>query len=107
MPGVDIIPSNSGWRATVSCLNTLGLAEYGDGFIDYSFWPNPFKNELNIKSRDNVENALVFDATGKQVANVEPKSNDFKIDLSTLSSGEYNVKLTISNKIATFKIIKE
>ena len=99
--------SNNGWEATVECINTLGNNEYGDGFIDYSFAPNPTNGLLYIKSKDSVEQAMVYSMEGKLVVSTIPSSKDFELDLSNLSSGSYTVTLKIMSKNTSFKVVKE
>lgn len=99
--------SNNGWEATVECINTLGNNEYGDGFIDYSFAPNPTKGLLSIKSKDSVEQAMVYSMDGKLVLSTSPLSKDFELDLTNLSTGAYTVKLNIASSNTSFKVIKE
>ncbi|MBN8641207.1 MAG: zinc-dependent metalloprotease [Flavobacteriales bacterium] len=99
--------SNNGWEATVECINTLGNDEYGDGFIDYSFAPNPTKGLLSIKSKDPVDKIMVYSTDGKLVLETTPLSNNFEVDVSNLSTGAYTVSLTIMSKNTSFKVIKE
>ncbi len=100
------IPSNKGWKATISCLNTLGNAEL-EGFLDYSYSPNPVKDFLTIKSKDIVEVANVYNMEGKLLFSINPLSTDFKINLSTLANETYLVSLLINSNKASFKIVKE
>lgn len=71
---------------------------------DIEVFPNPAKNELNIRFRNNLTKSEVhiFDMSGKQV--VIKKIENNQIDLSELIIGTYLLKL---NEQTTIKITKE
>lgn len=99
---------NNGWKATVSCLNSLGNEEIGDGFIDYSYSPNPIKDILTIKSKDIIKEVKIFSIEGKLVLTKTFTDANISIDLSTLASGNYITKLFFNDiNATTFKIIKQ
>ncbi|MGV3697987.1 M12 family metallo-peptidase [Flavobacterium sp.] len=100
------IAATRGWRAVVSCLDLLGNDET-DGFLDYSYSPNPVKNVLNVKSKDSVDAIAFHSMEGKLLINKTPLSNDFNIDLSELPNGIYMASLSISGNKTSFKIVKE
>lgn len=98
---------NNGWTATVSCLNSLRNEEFGDGFIDYSYSPNPIKDILTIKSKDIINEIKIFSIEGKLVMSKTFSDTNINIDLSTLANGNYITKLFFNNTNTSFKIIKE
>lgn len=100
------VDSHKGWRATISCLNLLGHDEL-EGFLDYSYSPNPTKDFLMIKSKDNVDVANVYNMEGKLLFTITPFSTDFKIDLSMLPNTTYTISILINDKKASFKVIKK
>jgi hypothetical protein len=71
---------------------------------DIEVFPNPAKNELNIRFRTNLTKSEVhiFDMSGKQV--VIKKIENNQIDISELIIGTYLLKL---NEQTTIKITKE
>lgn len=71
---------------------------------DFEVYPNPAKNELNIKFKNSQSknDVQLFDLSGKQVTTQKIENN--QIDLSDLASGIYILKL---NEQTTFKITKE
>ncbi|WP_298222581.1 zinc-dependent metalloprotease [Flavobacterium sp.] len=97
----------NGWTATVSCLNILGNEEFGDGFIDYTFGPNPVKDILKIKSKDLIKEVKVYDIDGKLLLTKEASKTEVDIDFSTYKNGTYLAKLFYEKASASFKIIKD
>jgi len=72
----------------------------------FSVFPNPAKNTLNISSKVSIDKAEVFNLIGKKVISNSKSSNN-SIDISNLSKGIYILKLTSGDSVATRKIIKE
>ncbi len=100
-------PQNSGWIATVSCLNTLGNEEFNDGYIDYTYSPNPVKDILKVKSKDEIKRLSIFTIEGKKILTIESNKTDENIDLSSFETGTYIIKLEIDKHATAFKIVKE
>ncbi len=83
------------------CKETLGVDDLEKS--DFSFYPNPVINELNILSKSEVKNSSVYNVSGQLIL----KSKSKKINTSSLSAGVYVVKTELVNgQIETFKIIK-
>ena len=77
---------------------------------DISVFPNPTKNGLFIVKVNNntkITDILIFDAAGRKVlAKTESKST-ISIDLSSVSSGIYFVKMYSKNDFQIVKVIKQ
>ena len=72
--------------------------------LDFSLTPNPVNNILNINVQDtDVDKVIVASVTGQTVF----ESNEAMLDLSTLQSGIYIVKIQFTNnQTAVQKIVK-
>ena len=73
---------------------------------NFSVYPNPVNDILNIATKTAVDQIAVYDILGKMVLNTQPNAISPKIDMSSLSSGIYMVKVTIGNNSKTVKVIK-
>ena len=67
-------------------------------------YPNPVKDFLHIKTDNKVDSISIFKMNGLIV--YEGSLVDDKIDLSTLSSGIYFVKIEVENQSTIKKLIK-
>lgn len=68
-------------------------------------YPNPVTNLLNITSDSKIEKVKIYTLTGELVKSIE---NDVKIiDVSTLSSGNYFVKVQTEQGVFNQRIIKK
>ncbi len=72
----------------------------------FSIYPNPVQNVLNIKSATNIDSVVVYDILGKIVLQENPAKVSPSIDMSSLTSGAYLVKVTIGNASKTVKVLK-
>ncbi len=74
---------------------------------DFSYYPNPVKDVLNIKSEKTIQSVEVFNMTGQKVLNSSRIQNG-QIDLSSVNPGIYVIRIILDNKqIETFKINKK
>ena len=83
---------------------TLSTDEFSAA--NFSMFPNPVKDVLNIYSKNNVEAVTVYDMLGKEVISVAPGVLNPTIDTSSLASGAYLVNVRINGASNTIKIVK-
>jgi hypothetical protein len=71
-------------------------------------FPNPALNIVTIKSNSTIEKLTLYDMLGKQVYNLSLSNLVFEhsLDISTLNSGVYHLRIKTANGIETQKIIK-
>lgn len=93
-PYVDYINLNK-----ISGTNTLNLTE------DVILYPNPTNGTLHIKTEIDYKKIeiTIFTISGKKLLTI---NNQTDIDISSLSSGAFLVKIILDGKIETSKIIK-
>ena len=70
------------------------------------YYPNPVDAELNISYTDNITKVEVFTLTGQKVLNSTFQLQEVKVDLSSLSSGTYMVKIETEKASQFIKIVK-
>lgn len=85
--------------------NTLGVSEAAVNKA--SVYPNPVADILHIKNKNTMSEITVYDLSGKIVKKENPNSDRAEINVSSLATGNYLVK--IKDKVAeqTYKIIKK
>lgn len=76
-----------------------------DAIAGLKMYPNPVTgNVLNISSTANLDmNVAIFDVLGKQVINTKVTNNT--VNVSSLNTGVYIVKVTEDGKTATRKLV--
>ena len=85
-------------------IKPLGVEDFSA--TNFSVYPNPVKDMLNIKSSASVDNVTVYDILGKVVLQENPGTISPAINMSNLSSGSYLVQVTIGNSSKTVKVLK-
>jgi hypothetical protein len=84
---------------------TAGLEE---GVIKFEAFPNPVQSQLTINSKDDFNEIIIADITGKQIKAIK---SDFKsqaiLNVSDLSPGLYYLKMISGNNISVRSFVKE
>jgi Secretion system C-terminal sorting domain len=90
---------------------TLGNNDYPTILLQSVVYPNPTTENINLTissySLENLEFEL-YDISGKTILNQKITTNETKISMGNLSSGNYFIVVNENNKkLKTFKIIKK
>jgi hypothetical protein len=102
---VDLFHPDAKFYITVTGdASALSLAQ-NTATTDRFTYPNPVKNELVLKTSEQVSKIEAYDATGKLVATYEVQNN--KANLEGLHQGTYVVKIYTKMGVTTAKILKE
>lgn len=74
---------------------------------NFTYYPNPVKNVLNLSYSKEISNVEVYNLLGQKVISNKLNTTDAQIDMSNLSNGAYMVRVTSDNQVKTIKVIKE
>jgi len=74
--------------------------------LNVQFYPNPVRNQLFVKTKDEISNIEVFDELGRKHQTLSPFMNSHLLDVSNLNSGQYFIKVTSKNNFKVLKVIK-
>ena len=77
-----------------------------EDLVEFKLYPNPVQDKLNLRAQDNIENVSVYNMLGQEVLRQAPNKNSSEVDMSTLQTGSYFVKVTINGVTETKQIIK-
>lgn len=101
-----VVDLTSEFIYSLVCDEDLGIEEIDQ--FDFSYYPNPVENLLNIQSHFPIQSLSIFDLNGRQLRKSVYNLKSIKVDLNNLPSGLYMVKAVMENdQVKTFKIIKE
>lgn len=103
---VDIV-NNPSVNQTITVVEGETLSLQSTLANDLILYPNPTKRFLTLNSTYNFEDAIytIFDISGKRILNSKFSSNT--IDVSSLSTGNYFLRIMDNGLIRTQKFIKE
>lgn len=74
---------------------------------NFTYKPNPVVDVLNLEYNKAITNVSVYNLVGQQVIAKTVNANMSQIDMSSLPSGTYMVKVTSNNEVKTIKVVKE
>ncbi|MET3730829.1 T9SS type A sorting domain-containing protein [Moheibacter stercoris] len=86
------------------------LEDLGNGainFANFNYYPNPVKNKLNIINANEITEVSIYNLAGALVAKQITSSKSVEINLSSVSTGTYIVKVISGKETKSFKIIKK
>lgn len=90
---------------TLTISSTLGTPSFSDA--DFSAYPNPVKNTLNLSYVNEMRDVAVYNLLGQQVLAKPVNANETSVDFTALSQGAYLVKVTSGNASKTIRVIKQ
>ncbi len=102
------------WGYSNAVMGTFKISAYDASLANadfstsnFTFYPNPVKDVLNISNTQNISKVQVINLLGQELIVKVMNENQGQIDMSGLSAGTYLVKITSDNQVKTIKVIKE
>lgn len=74
---------------------------------NFTVYPNPVKDILNVSYTENINSIAVYNMLGQEVAVKTMNTNQAQIDMSALASGTYLVKVKTEAEVQTIKVMKQ
>ncbi|MCY1379403.1 hypothetical protein D9M69_671190 [compost metagenome] len=93
------------FRNVVSVQNSLSTDDFS--LANLVVYPNPVRDVLNVSFDKEIRTIAVFNTLGQQVMERQVNATEAVINVSSLTSGTYFVKVTADNAFKTLKVIKE
>jgi len=75
--------------------------------VDFSFYPNPVKDVISLKSGSNIESVVFYNTLGQKSLSSKVNSVSKEINVSNLAPGLYIMKVNVNGKTGTYKVIKK
>ena len=72
---------------------------------DFSIYPNPVSNQMNITSATEMTQVEIFNQLGQRVYSQVVKNTYFNLNTSEFNSGVYYVRITTDQGVATEKVM--
>jgi hypothetical protein len=84
--------------------STVGIQDFNQyGFQAY---PNPVNNVLNLQANENISKVAIYNVLGQEVYSAKINAMTSSVDMSSMASGAYFVKVNINGTEGTVKVIK-
>ena len=94
--------------ATTSVLQNLGTQDF-EFSTYFNVYPNPAKAILNIEAKKQIEltSISIFNTLGQQILVIPNAQQTKQVDVSSLKTGNYFIKVTSNKGSASGKFVKE
>ncbi|HET8809952.1 MAG TPA: fibronectin type III domain-containing protein [Flavobacteriaceae bacterium] len=76
-------------------------------FENFSYLPNPVSSQLSLKANSKIQQVVIYDLLGQEVLKNRPNNLNPTLELGTLQSGVYFMKVIINGSYGIYKFIKE
>ena len=98
----------NGCRSATSLAVTITtLANQDFDMTQFTYYPNPVIDLLNITYSQDMTSVKVFNMIGQQLMNKQVNSNTVQIDMSSYPNGAYFIQVTTENAMKTVRVIKK
>ena len=96
---------NSGFVSNISCTPNLSVNN-NNGYVDFSYYPNPTNNIVNIISKTTMTSLSVYNVAGQLLLSKKPNDLSTSVDIAAFAKGTYFFKLKFEDQEVNFKILK-
>lgn len=105
--GVDFYSNGANNEYYVDDFDYNDILSVGDfAAKNFSAYPNPVNDILNIQANENISSVSIFNVLGQQVYQSNIDATSSQIDMSQYTSGAYFVKVNIGGTEGTVKVIR-
>ena len=102
------------WEYSNDAFGTFKVSAYdaslsSDSFnnANFSAYPNPVKDVLNISYTTEISSVRVINMIGQEVLSKNINATSSQVDMSQLSAGTYIVNVSVGDAIKTLKVVKQ
>ena len=92
------------WEASDNITLSTNQFSLNSGITIY---PNPLNDFVNINAKENIENIIIYDVSGKIVKTFQVNATQTQLNLSSLANGFYFMKISSNTGFKLEKIIKQ
>jgi hypothetical protein len=72
----------------------------------FAYYPNPVKDQLSLRADNAIDHVEMMSVLGQTVLAVKPNVTETTLDISSLKTGTYFVRVQVGDAIQTVKVIK-
>ncbi|RYD82172.1 MAG: T9SS type A sorting domain-containing protein [Sphingobacteriales bacterium] len=99
-----IVPRDS---FDIERLPNVSVKEASKNVLNFSIYPNPTTNIVNITSGFVADRIIITDVAGKEMLRNIPVTNAVRMDISDLNAGVYFIQVQKGGNISTQKLIRQ
>lgn len=104
---IDTALDNSLASSWVASTQTLATTDYNATAHKIQIFPNPVTDIVTIQSDFNIVNIELFDANSRLLQQIQPHTSRSEIQVSSLKSGVYVIKIYTKETVVIDKFLKK
>lgn len=85
----------------------LTLSNKSFDLVDFSVYPNPSEDFININTKEGVDSVSIYNLLGSEVLKATNYSKEGGLDVSALTSGVYVLVIESAGSKGTYKFVKK
>ena len=74
---------------------------------EFNYYPNPTFRFITLNAQKNIEQIELYNLLGQQIMIKQPNVSTYQMNVSTLKTGVYFMKVRVGDKIGTYKLVKQ
>jgi len=99
---------NNNFGVVHFCLEELDTSGIADAIVEgFKMYPNPVENTLHLSAVNTIDALSVYNMLGQEVLQSTPSTTEVALDMSSLPTGTYIVKVQAGEQIGSYSLIKE
>jgi hypothetical protein len=76
-------------------------------FSNFSFYPNPAQDRINLDAQQTIEQVTIFNMLGQKVLDQKVGVANTQLDVSNLRTGNYIMQVIIDGQKGVYKVLKQ
>ncbi len=83
------------------------LSVENNNFQNFTFYPNPTQDQLNLKADTLIESVTIHNLLGQEIINMKPSTLQTQVNVQNLQTGVYLMNVTLNGTQSTYRILKK
>ena len=85
-------------------MDIVGISDFAE--FKFQAYPNPVNNVMNLQANENISKVANYNVLGQEVYSAKINAMTSSVNMSSMASGAYFVKVNINGTEGTVKVIK-
>lgn len=92
------------WSSPTGELQTAGVSE--NALEGFAYYPNPTSGVISLKSVNSIDTVAIYNLLGQQVLSTKVGATTSDLNISSLTTGTYIMKVSVNGQTGTYKVLK-
>jgi len=83
------------------------LGVFDNEIAGFDYYPNPASSTINLNALETIEHVALYNVLGQKALDQTLDATSTALDVSSLATGTYLMRVTVNGEIGTYKVIIE